>query len=156
LQRAHRGGGRIWSEPATVKVIRHYRVRAASFSYQHALDVVGEHTRQTWMNNAFPLTVDGLIYAGSMVLLNDARPGLRPQPQAHVALGHRISAALTVNVTSGPAARTASREGHRALLDVDQLSHPRQMPVVPVLAGLHNAGEDLCNGSCRWPRRAGS
>jgi hypothetical protein len=36
------------------------------------------------MNNALPLTVDGLIYAGSMVLLNDARRGLR-RARSHTA-----------------------------------------------------------------------
>jgi hypothetical protein len=50
---------------------------AASFSYLHALEVVGEHSRPSVMNNAMPLTVDGLIYSGSMVLLNDACAGAK-------------------------------------------------------------------------------
>ncbi|HTA09082.1 MAG TPA: DUF2637 domain-containing protein, partial [Streptosporangiaceae bacterium] len=74
---------------------------AASFSYLHALEVVGQHSRPSIMNNAFPLTVDGLIYAGSMVLLNDARRGLDAHPLAWFALGLGISATLTVNVVSG-------------------------------------------------------
>lgn len=53
------------------------------------------------MNQAFPLTVDGLIYAGSMVLLNDARRGLKAHPLAWFALGLGIAATLTVNVVSG-------------------------------------------------------
>ena len=57
---------------------------AASFSYLHALEVVGEHGRPSIMNNALPLTVDGLIYAGSMVLFNDARRGLR-RARSHTA-----------------------------------------------------------------------
>lgn len=87
-----------WSTIAAVVVVA---AVAASFSYQHALDVVGAHSRRTWMNNAFPLTVDGLIYAGSMVLLNDARRGLKAHPLAYGALGLGISATLTVNVMSG-------------------------------------------------------
>jgi hypothetical protein len=87
-----------WSTISAVVVVA---AVAASFSYQHALDVVGAHGRQTWMNNAFPLTVDGLIYAGSMVLLNDARRGLKAHPLAYIALGLGISATLTVNVMSG-------------------------------------------------------
>ena len=74
---------------------------AASFSYLHALEVVGQHARPSIMNNAFPLTVDGLIYSGSMVLLNDARRGLKAHPLAYFALGLGISATLTVNVVSG-------------------------------------------------------
>jgi hypothetical protein len=53
------------------------------------------------MNDAFPLTVDGLIYAGSMLLLNDARRGLDAHWLAWLALGLGIAAALTVNVVSG-------------------------------------------------------
>jgi hypothetical protein len=74
---------------------------AASFSYLHALEVLGEHSRQSILNNGFPLTVDGLIYAGSMVLLNDARRGLDAHPLAWFALGLGIAATLTVNVVSG-------------------------------------------------------
>ena len=55
------------------------------------------------MNNVFPLTVDGLIYSGSMVLLNDARRSLKPHPLAYWALGLGIAATLTVNVVSGQA-----------------------------------------------------
>jgi hypothetical protein len=87
-----------WSTIVAVVVVA---AVAVSFSYQHALDVVGQHSRQTWMNSAFPLTVDGLIYAGSMVLLNDARRGLKAHWLAYGALGLGIAATLLVNVTSG-------------------------------------------------------
>lgn len=87
-----------WSTIAAVVVVA---AVAASFSYLHALEVVGEHSRPSLMNNVFPLTVDGLIYAGSMVLLNDARRGLKAHPLAYGALGLGIAATLTVNVVSG-------------------------------------------------------
>lgn len=87
-----------WSTISAVVVVA---AVAASFSYQHALDVIGEHSRPSVMNNAFPLTVDGLIYAGSMVLLNDARRGLKAHWLAYGALGLGIAATLTVNVVSG-------------------------------------------------------
>jgi hypothetical protein len=89
-----------WSTVAAVVVVAAVAV-AASFSYQHALDVIGQHSRRSPMNAAFPLTVDGLIFAGSMVLLNDARGGLQPHWLAYVSLGLGISATLTVNVMSG-------------------------------------------------------
>jgi hypothetical protein len=49
----------------------------------------------------YPLTVDGLIYASSMVLLNDARRGRRPHWLAYGALGLGVSATLAVNVAAG-------------------------------------------------------
>ena len=49
----------------------------------------------------FPLTVDGLIYCGSMVLLNDARRGLDAHKLAYWMLGIGIAATLTVNAVSG-------------------------------------------------------
>lgn len=90
---------------------------AASLSYLHALEVVGEHSRPSIMNNGFPLTVDGLIYSGSMVLLNDARRGLDAHPLAWFALGLGIAATLTVNVVSGLAtgrSAQSSRPGQRS------------------------------------------
>jgi hypothetical protein len=74
---------------------------AASFSYLHAMDVINAHSRPSLLNYVFPLTVDGLIFAGSMVLLNDAKRGLDPHPLAYAALALGISATLTVNVVSG-------------------------------------------------------
>jgi hypothetical protein len=68
-----------WSTIVAVLVVA---AVVASLSYLHALEVVGEHSKAMIMNNGFPLTVDGLIYAGSMVLLNDARRGL-DAPRSH-------------------------------------------------------------------------
>ncbi|HTA01865.1 MAG TPA: hypothetical protein VK802_15890 [Streptosporangiaceae bacterium] len=47
-----------WSTIVAVLVVA---AVAASFSYLHALEVVGEHSKAMIMNNGFPLTVDGLI-----------------------------------------------------------------------------------------------
>lgn len=90
-----------WIRGSTIAAAVVVAAVAASFSYQHALDVIGQHSRRSPFNNAFPLTVDGLIYEGSMVLLNDARRGLKAHPLAWFALGLGISATLTVNVISG-------------------------------------------------------
>lgn len=92
--------GDKWIRRSTVAAVIVVAAVAASFSYVHALEVVGEHSRPSIMNNAFPLTVDGLIYSGSMVLLNDARRGLKAHPLAWFALGLGIAATLTVNVVS--------------------------------------------------------
>jgi Protein of unknown function (DUF2637) len=54
---------------------------AAVASYEHAYDLVRVHGEVGWTARLVPLTVDGLIYASSMVMLDSARrtapvPGL--------------------------------------------------------------------------------
>jgi hypothetical protein len=46
---------------------------AAVASYEHAYDLVGAHGETGWTARLVPLTVDGLIYASSMVMLDSAR-----------------------------------------------------------------------------------
>jgi hypothetical protein len=47
----------------------------AVVSYQHASALVREHGEFGWTGRLIPLTVDGLIYASSMVMLDSARRG---------------------------------------------------------------------------------
>lgn len=49
----------------------------------------------------YPGTVDGLIYAASMVLLDSARRGVKPHPLARLLLGAGISATLAANIAAG-------------------------------------------------------
>jgi hypothetical protein len=46
---------------------------AAVASYEHAYALVGAHGETGWIGRLVPLTVDGLIYASSMVMLDSAR-----------------------------------------------------------------------------------
>jgi Protein of unknown function (DUF2637) len=46
---------------------------AAVASYEHAYDLVRAHGEAGWSAPLVPLTVDGLIYASSMVMLDSAR-----------------------------------------------------------------------------------
>lgn len=46
---------------------------AAVASYEHAYDLVRMHGESGWTARMVPLTVDGLIYASSMVILDSAR-----------------------------------------------------------------------------------
>lgn len=48
---------------------------AAVASYEHAHDLVRAHGEAGWTAHMVPLTVDGLIYASSMVMLDSARRG---------------------------------------------------------------------------------
>ena len=46
---------------------------AAVASYEHAYNLVRAHGESGWTAHMVPLTVDGLIYASSMVMLDSAR-----------------------------------------------------------------------------------
>jgi hypothetical protein len=86
---------------STIAAVVVVAAAAASVSYRHALQVVGQHGESGWLDAVYPLTVDGLIYASSVVLLDDARRGLTPHWLAYCALALGISAALAVNVAAG-------------------------------------------------------
>jgi hypothetical protein len=74
---------------------------AAIVSYEHAYFLVRAHGEDGWTARLVPLTVDGLIYASSMVMLQAARRRV-PMPALAVwllALG--IVATLAANVMHG-------------------------------------------------------
>jgi len=50
---------------------------AAVVSYEHVSALVRAHGESGWIGRLIPLTVDGLIYTSSMVMLDSARRGLR-------------------------------------------------------------------------------
>ena len=74
---------------------------AAVVSYEHASDLVGEHGESGWTGRLIPLTVDGLIYASSMVMLDSARRSARVPALARWLLGLGIVATLAANVAHG-------------------------------------------------------
>lgn len=86
---------------STIAAVSVVALVAASVSYRHALQVVEAHGETGWLAYCYPLTVDGLIYAASMVLLNDARRGYRGHWLAYGALGLGIAATLAANVAAG-------------------------------------------------------
>jgi hypothetical protein len=87
-----------WSTVAAVSVVA---LVAAFVSYRHALQVVAAHGESGALAKAYPLTIDGLIYAASMVLLDAARRSVPAHPLAYVALGLGIAATLAANVAAG-------------------------------------------------------
>jgi Protein of unknown function (DUF2637) len=87
-----------WSTVAAVSAVA---LVAGFVSYRHALQVVSVHGETGLLARAYPLTIDGLIYAASMVLLNSARRGLDRPPLAYVALVLGIAATLAANVAAG-------------------------------------------------------
>ena len=60
---------------------------AAVASYEHAYALVRAHGEARWTGRLVPLTVGGLIYASSMVMLDSARRGVRVPGLARWLLG---------------------------------------------------------------------
>jgi hypothetical protein len=70
-------------------------------SYEHASALVRAHGESGWTGRLIPLTVDGLICASSMVML-DAAPRGAPVPAlARWLLGLGIVATLAANIAHG-------------------------------------------------------
>ena len=74
---------------------------AAVASYEHAYALVRAHGEAGWTGRLVPLTVDGLIYASSMVMLDSARRKVPVPPLARWLLGLGIAATLAANVAHG-------------------------------------------------------
>jgi hypothetical protein len=74
---------------------------AAVASYEHACALVRAHGEAGWTGRLVPLTVDGLIYASSMVMLDSARRKTPVPTLAWWLLGLGIAATLAANVAHG-------------------------------------------------------
>src|SRR5690349_10485015 len=66
---------RVIRRPAAGAVVGVATVAAVA-SYEHAYALVRAHGEAGWTARLVLLTVDGLIYASSMVMLNSARRGM--------------------------------------------------------------------------------
>jgi hypothetical protein len=76
-------------------------VVAAVASYEHAYALVRAHGEVGWTGRLVPLTVDGLIYASSMVMLDSARRKVPVSALARWLLGLGITATFAANVAHG-------------------------------------------------------
>jgi hypothetical protein len=74
---------------------------AAYISYRHAYAVVREYGESGVTALLEPATIDGLVYASSMVMLYAARHRLPVPPLARWMLALGIAASLAVNVAQG-------------------------------------------------------
>ena len=74
---------------------------AAIASSEHAYDLVRAHGEAGWTARLVPLTVDELIYASSMVMLDCARRKVPVPALARWLLGLGITATLAANVAYG-------------------------------------------------------
>src|ERR1700743_1619467 len=74
---------------------------AAVASYEHAYDLVRAHGESGWTARMVPLTVDGLIYASSMVMLDSARRKAPVPGLGRWVAGLGLAATLAANVAHG-------------------------------------------------------
>src|SRR3984885_13047015 len=98
--RAVNGADRVIRWSTTLAVLGVAGI-AAVVSYEHASALVRAHGESGWTGRLIPLTVDGLIYASSMVMLDAARRGARVPALARWLLGLGIVATLAANVAHG-------------------------------------------------------
>jgi hypothetical protein len=76
-------------------------VVAAIISYQHAYELVRSHGESGVTARLVPFTVDGLIWAASMVILDASRRGQRVTQLAVWSLGTGIVATVGANLAHG-------------------------------------------------------
>lgn len=74
---------------------------AAAASYTHACALVRAHREEGWTAGLVPLTVDCLIYASSMVMLDSARRKVPVPALARWLLGLGIAVILAASVAHG-------------------------------------------------------
>jgi hypothetical protein len=74
---------------------------AAVISYRHAHELVRTHGESGTTARLVPITVDGLIWAASMVILDASRRKQRVPPLAKWSLGVGIVATIGANVAHG-------------------------------------------------------
>ena len=89
-----------WSTVAAVAAVA---LIAGWVSYLHAYQVVSAHGEAGPVGRLYPGTIDGLIYAASMALLDAARRGVPAPRLARWLLAAGISATLLANVLAGAA-----------------------------------------------------
>jgi len=90
-----------WS---TIAAVAGVALIAGWVSYLHAYEVVRAHGEAGPVGRVYPGTIDGLIYAASMTLLDAARRGVPAPRLARWLLGAGIGATLFANVLAGAAA----------------------------------------------------
>jgi Protein of unknown function (DUF2637) len=94
------GGDRVIRWSTALAVLGVAAVSAVA-SYEHAYDLVRARGESGWTARLVPLTVDGLIYASSMVMLDSARRKAAAPSLARWLLGLGVAATLAANVAHG-------------------------------------------------------
>lgn len=74
---------------------------AGYISYRHAFELASNHGEDAWSAWALPLTIDGLIFSASMVILRANRHAVKVPKMAWFAMALGILATLGANVAHG-------------------------------------------------------
>jgi hypothetical protein len=85
----------------TIVAVLAVAIFAAVISFDHAVAVVGSNGEHGALSRMYPLVIDGLIIAASMVLLDAARHRENAPVLAWLLLGAGIAVTLAANVTYG-------------------------------------------------------
>ena len=85
----------------TALVVLGVAMIAAIVSYEHAYELVRGHGEDSWTARLVPLSVDGLIYSSSMVMLQSARRRVQVPALAVWLLALGIVATPAANVMHG-------------------------------------------------------
>lgn len=144
-----------WSTAAAVIGVA---VVAAVVSYEHASALVRAHGETGWTARLIPLTVDGLIWASSMVLLDSARRGVLVPALARWLLGVGIAANVAHGLDDGPVGAAVAAWPAIALVGSYEL-------LMMIIRGIQPAGDfwpetekpsGVCRTCCRSepPRRS--
>lgn len=94
-----------WTAAAALVAVA---VVAAYVSYWHAVEVVTRHREPGMIGHLYPVLIDGIIIAASMVLLDAARHSERAPSLAWWMLGSGIAVTLAANVAYGSSGGWAS------------------------------------------------
>ena len=86
---------------STIGAVSVVAIIAAVISYQHATAVIRAHGESGVIARIYAGTIDGLIYAASMALLDAARRQLPAPVLARWLLGAGIAATLAANIAAG-------------------------------------------------------
>jgi hypothetical protein len=81
---------------------------AAYVSYWHAVEVVTHHAEPGVIGHLYPVLIDGIVVAASMVLLDAARHSEPAPPLAWWMLGAGVAVTLAANVAFGAQAGIGS------------------------------------------------
>lgn len=97
-----------WIRWATVAAVVAVAGVAAYVSYWHCVGVVTRLAEHGTIGHLYPVAIDGIIIAASMVLLDAARHGEPAPPLAWLLLAAGIGVTLAANVTYGAQAGVSS------------------------------------------------
>jgi hypothetical protein len=128
-------------------------VVAAVVSYEHAYALVHAHGEAGWTARLIPLTVDGLIWASSMVMLDSARRDVKVPALARWLIAATLAANVAHGLGHGPIGSAVAAWPAVALVGSYELlmmiirgvqPEPSEVPAVASASGVVPRIDPLC------------